>query len=218
MTKPSDMAQRRAAARSADDPEYRRRREELLGAAAQVFKKKGYANASLNDMATIVGIDRASLYYYASGKEELYQEIVYKAVLANAVAIEAIWKGDKTPTEKIRDLIVTVVQSYETHYPYLYIYIQENMTSIDDSAWTKKARSLNKRVNDAVIAIAQQGLDDGTFSPRAGNAHLIAYGVLGMINWTHRWYQPGGPSSATEIGLAFSELVLGGLVRKRSRA
>jgi TetR/AcrR family transcriptional regulator, cholesterol catabolism regulator len=42
---------------------------------------------------------------------------------------------------------------------------------------------------------------------------VIAYGVIGMVNWTHRWYREGasGMPSAAEIGQTFSEMVLNGL-------
>jgi TetR/AcrR family transcriptional regulator, cholesterol catabolism regulator len=36
-------------------------------------------------------------------------------------------------------------------------------------------------------------------------------GILGMHNWIHRWYVPGGRNSLTEIGDAFAALVLSGL-------
>jgi hypothetical protein len=42
---------------------------------------------------------------------------------------------------------------------------------------------------------------------------VIAYGIIGMVNWTHRWYHEGatGMPSAAEIGGSFIEMVLNGL-------
>jgi TetR/AcrR family transcriptional regulator, cholesterol catabolism regulator len=37
------------------------------------------------------------------------------------------------------------------------------------------------------------------------------FGVLGMHNWTHQWYVPGGRRSLTEIGHVFAEMILSGL-------
>jgi AcrR family transcriptional regulator len=213
MAKTSEMAQRRALARATDDPNYRRRREELLRAAAKVFKAKGYAGASLNDIAAEVGIDRASLYYYASGKEELYQEIVFNAVHDNVTAIERIQQERATAIDKVGKFVRTLMQSYETHYPYLYIYVQENMASLDDTAWTRRVRQLARRFTRAATAIVQQGIDAGEFRPEVGDAKLVAFGIIGMCNWTHRWFQPGREANADEIGGVFSELILGGLKR-----
>ena len=35
--------------------------------------------------------------------------------------------------------------------------------------------------------------------------------VLGMFNWTHRWYRPSGPLALEDIGRQFAELALAGL-------
>jgi AcrR family transcriptional regulator len=39
-------------------------------AAVLVFREKGYEATTLHDIAAKLNTDRASLYYYASGKEE----------------------------------------------------------------------------------------------------------------------------------------------------
>lgn len=33
------------------------------------------------------------------------------------------------------------------------------------------------------------------------------HGILGMFNWIHKWYVPGGRRSLTEIGEVFAELI-----------
>jgi hypothetical protein len=37
--------------------------------------------------------------------------------------------------------------------------------------------------------------------------------MFGMVNWSHRWFTPGGPHSGEEIGNYFAKLLLHGLVR-----
>jgi AcrR family transcriptional regulator len=65
----SGIGRRRAAALAEGGDEYQSKRRELIKAAATVFKQKGYEAATLNDIAELVGADRASLYYYVGGKE-----------------------------------------------------------------------------------------------------------------------------------------------------
>ncbi|MDT5137957.1 MAG: hypothetical protein QOD58_2219 [Mycobacterium sp.] len=36
-------------------------------------------------------------------------------------------------------------------------------------------------------------------------------GILGMHNWIHRWYVPGGRNTLAEIGDTFAEMILVGL-------
>ncbi len=37
------------------------------------------------------------------------------------------------------------------------------------------------------------------------------HGILGMFNWIHKWYVPGGRRSLTEIGEVFAEMIFLGL-------
>ena len=71
---------------------------------------------------------------------------------------------------------------------------------------------INRRYDDAVIGIVESGFEDGSIRP-VGSARVIAYGLMGMVNWTHRWYREGasGMASAAEIGRTFTEMVRSGL-------
>ena len=60
-------------------------------------------------------MDRASLYYYVGGKEELFHEVVGGAVAANADAAEAIRQGPGTAPEKLRTLEI----SHDRHTVYV---------------------------------------------------------------------------------------------------
>lgn len=44
------------------------RRQELINAAAEVFHKKGYADTTLQDIATLMNFTKPAIYYYASSK------------------------------------------------------------------------------------------------------------------------------------------------------
>jgi AcrR family transcriptional regulator len=211
--KPSMIAKRRAMARSAGDPDYRERRGQLVDAAAKIFREKGFQAASINDIAKAVGIDRASLYYYTSGKDELFQEVVRGAALGNVQMAEAIRDGAETPGKKLEKFIVSLMVAYETHYPYLYAYVQEDMAQIArrKTPWAKEMGTLSNRFNAAVVDIIEAGLDQGSFRKDVGSANLVALGIIGMCNWSHRWFRPHGKETAESIGRTFARMILDGL-------
>jgi TetR/AcrR family transcriptional regulator, cholesterol catabolism regulator len=218
----SDMAQRRALARSNDDPDYRLRRAELIDAAARVFRRKGFQAAKLQDIAEELGKDRASLYYYTSGKDELFQDIVAEAVLQNVLRVEALRDAGGPADEKVAALVTSLMQSYGEHYPYLFVYVQEPMAHLEgDTPWNRKMAALGRRFDEAVRAIIQQGLDEGSLSAPIQDARLIANGIIGMCNWSHRWFQPSDTTSAARVGDVFAAMVLQGLApaaRKKTAA
>jgi AcrR family transcriptional regulator len=208
----SGIGRRRAAALSDGGTAYRERRQKIIAAAAGVFQEKGFGAASLGDVAIALGTDRASLYYYVSSKEELFHEVVYTAAEDSVLRAEAIRDSDGTTTEKLSALVHSLLSSFEEHYPYLYVYIQEKMSQVGakDDPWASNMWTLNTRYDDAVLAIVQEGIDSGELKAVAP-ARVIAYGIVGMVNWSHRWFRPTGDLSAQELADAYAEILLSGL-------
>jgi len=52
------------------------RKKEILTAAGECFVKFGYEKTTLDDIAELVGINKASFYYYFKNKEEIFKELI----------------------------------------------------------------------------------------------------------------------------------------------
>lgn len=210
----SGIARRRAAARDDRTPGYTERRREIIQAAARVFKAKGLGGATLGDIAAESGTDRASLYYYVGSKQELFHEVVREAVEANLATAKAIRDGKGSAPDKLRSLVESLMLSYAAHFPVLYVFIQENLSHVPDQhvSWATDMRSANFRYERILADIVQQGLDEGTIRPLAP-AWVITHGVIGMLGWTNRWFNPAtSEMTAEELGRAFADMLLGGLL------
>ena len=210
----SGIGRRRAAAKGEGSRAYQERREEIKQAAGELFKQHGFRGTSMGQVAEALDLDRATLYYYVGSKEELFDDVVTKAVRANVEVAESILNRDGPAPGKLRDLITSLMSSYADNYPFLYVFIQENLSHVDRtrSAWSKEMRGLNKRYEDIVVEIIQQGMDEGTIRPVA-DAWVQAYGLIGMVAWTNRWFNPGkSPVDAATIGEAYASVLLNGML------
>ena len=58
-------------ANNAAETRWELQKDRMLRAAAQCFNEKGYSGSSLKDVANILGLTDAALYYYVKNKEEL---------------------------------------------------------------------------------------------------------------------------------------------------
>lgn len=210
----SKISARRRNARKVAAADYEKRRAMILSAAAEVFKDLGFGAATVDDVAQRADMDRASIYYYFNGKRDLFREMVGGATAENVEMAERIAGSSEAPPAKLRALICDLFDSYERHYPYLYVYVQEDMNRLlqDRSAWSKKIMALNRRFDAAVVHIVQEGLDNGSFAA-VGEAKIIAAGVVGMCNWSHRWFEPSEHRRASDVSAVFADMVLGGLAR-----
>lgn len=207
------MGKRRTAAKNESSANYQKRREEIAEAGVRVFDRLGFNGASISAVAAELGIDRASIYYYISSKEELFDEVIRAVIERNAAIALKIRASDAPPRDKLHDLIVSLMKSYGDTYPLIYIYIRENLSHVSDkrSKWSMQMRALNRTIEDAIIAIIEEGVADGSFRD-IGISRTVAYGILGAIGWTHRWFRPQNSyTNAEEIGRTYADMVIGGL-------
>lgn len=209
----SGLGKRRGNAREESSATYQRRRREIAEAAVRVFDRLGLQGASISAVAEELGINRASIYYYISSKEELFDEVLRAVAERNRILAAEIAASDLSPPDKLHKLIVEIMVSYGEHYPLLYIYIRENLSRVSDNRadWSHDMREINRTIENAFIQIIEQGYADGTLR-NIGSPKVVAYGMLGVVGWTHRWFRPEKSSqSAREIGETYAQMVVSGI-------
>lgn len=205
----SEIARRRAERRLAKGRRSDERWAAILRGAAAVFARLGYAQATLEDIANEVGVNRASLYYYVGTKEELLVALLYQPMLQMTANMKAIARLDLPPDEKLR----RVLEQYAADMvatPALNIFLAENLHQVMSGREAADIVENADEYGDGFAAIIQEGIDDGTFRADL-DPKVCTMAILGMFNWTHRWYRPDGPLSLEEIARQFTELALAGL-------
>lgn len=211
----SRISQRREAALAEGSDEYHAKRAELIRVAAGVFRQKGFEAATLNDIAERFGTDRATLYYYVGSKEELLRDAVKGILDANVAEADRILAlEDADPREKLELLIHRLVASYEQHYPYMSVYVGEDMHKVagQTTPWAKQMTKQTRRFEKAVLTLLDQGREQGLFRDDIPST-LKANALFGMLNWTHRWYTPKHQHSPEEIAAAFCTIFFDGVRR-----
>jgi len=212
------LGERRSSARAEAAPAYRARREEIIAAAGQAFLAKGYRATSFRDIADAVGVDRASLYYYFESKHELFRAATSVAVQRNVDDAESIAASDQTPAAKLTEIVQRLLVSYtDRDYPYMFIFLQEDVNQISEDPedpWAREMNDYSRRYERAITSIIAAGAASGELE-LAGPPHVLTKALSGMANWTHRWYRSDGEMSAAEIADTFARTFLHGVARSR---
>jgi TetR/AcrR family transcriptional regulator, cholesterol catabolism regulator len=66
------------------------------------------------------------------------------------------------------------------------------------------------RFEKVVLTLIKEGIAKGDLRSDVV-PELAANALFGMLNWTHRWYRPGGRHNARQISDAFTNVFLGGM-------
>ena len=184
-------------------PDYDKRREAILAAAARLYAQRGFAGASVADLAKACSTSKSLIYHYFPSKED----ILYAAMAAHLDALVAAAEEatrDGTPEQRLRAL---------THaFMRLYVGAEDShkvlLNELDNLPPARRAEVVAKqrRIIGAVEALVRE------IRPDAGDLTLpLTMLFFGMINWTHTWFRPGGAVDADRLADMAVDLMLGGM-------
>ena len=83
----------------------------FIRGAAELFSKYGYESTSTRDLATLLGMERATLYYHVEGKEDLLYAICKSSIEQLANDVSEATKAFPIPSEQLQVWIQTHVVS-----------------------------------------------------------------------------------------------------------
>ena len=106
------------------------RHEEILEAARKVFARRGYASASVEDIARAAGIAKGTLYLYYSSKHEIYWEALKRGLTALCAELEKRVGEERSSDAKIRAFIATKLTWFEENQDLFKIYFTEYASAV----------------------------------------------------------------------------------------
>lgn len=181
---------------------------EIIQAAARVFKARGYHAATMQDIADEVGILKGSLYHHFESKEELLYLVVKESITRLYRTVQRVVATRAPAAEKVRRVIEAQLEAFDEHYPHLFVYLRE--TDSLQQRLKGKIKEDPKHYERLWQRILEAGVKSGEFRADL-DVKVASFGVLGMLNWLYKWYDPRGRLTAREVAEQFSALVLGGL-------
>ena len=183
--------------------------DEIIAAAARVFQTKGYHAASVQDIADEVGILKGSLYHHVESKEALLYLIVKEPITRLYETIAEIATMPLPASERLRRAIAAHLDAFERHFPHLFVYLRETE---DLKRMSGTTASLSPKEYERLWQqILREGVKAGEFRADL-DVQVASYGLLGMLNWLYKWYDPRGRLTVREVTEQLATLALAGLV------
>jgi AcrR family transcriptional regulator len=183
--------------------DYDEKQEAVVETAARVIAERGYAQASMNEIAEACGVSKGHIYYYFASKEAILHEIMDKHLgVLLAVAEEAVGL-DVRPREKFERLIAAVLRIY-AHARDKHVVFMTSLAFLPPEM-ADAIVSLEKRfvrlVQDLLVELNPAGRRE---------ERVVAMLLFGMINWTYTWYDAEGPVDVDALARRVSAIFLDG--------
>ena len=207
-TRVSGMARRSAAATTGDGTPRSARRNrdgEIIDAAVEVFSSKGFAAASVQDVADAVGLLKGSLYHYISSKEELLFRIFDESHRQGSAIIDEVSALDLPPLERLHAYFERYVHWYLDNVERVSLYFKEWRYLKGDRRQTvvDQGRVYARFVRGLIEEAQAAGDVDSEL-----DAKLASFFIIGAVNAVPDWYHRDGAASAATIARRYADMTV----------
>jgi len=188
----------------------RRRAPQIIEAAARVFAERGFHGATTQDIADVLGIKQASLYYYFSSKEAALELVCLRGVEGFFEAAKAIAARPESARKRMALLINSHLSPLVDRADFVKVFLKERQHLPSESRRRigRWSRGL-ERIFEEVI---KEGIAKGEFRA-ALEPRMATLAILGMCNAVSSWQRKENADVA-QISAEFARLVIDGIAKR----
>jgi len=195
-------------------PVRRSRLLDVKAAAIDVFWRKGYDSASVQDVADHVGVLKGSLYHYIDTKEDLLFWILEDVHVRSMEILDGVLALDVAPLVRLRTFIERHVEWYLENVAEVTVYFRDwRCVEGDRLVLVRERRRAHDRAVRGLIEDTQANAD---VHPGL-DAKYASFFILSAVNHVPHWYQQGGPAGPADVAGKYADFVVGALVGTRPR-
>lgn len=179
----------------------------------------------MRDIASELGMAVGNLYYYFASKDELLAYCHEDGLAGLLELAERVAALDLPAEQRLYLLVVGHVRQVNDAIPGALAHLALDLGRGPDQLTTTSAEAGetagSSTASDALVAgrrayeqavrqVIREGVAVGRL--RHVDPKLATLAVLGAVNWTARWYRTNGELSSDEIGSAFADILVRGLM------
>lgn len=184
--------------------DYEQKRDLITSIAAELFAEKGFAGASVSELAKRCRISKSLIYHYYPSKEAILFGVMSEHVdqLIELVSTEdGRATSPKSVLQAVTRALLECYKGAENHQKIL-LYELQFLQAGERKEIISKQRKVITDIEKILFAIAAPKKID--------RPHLRMKTMLyfSMLNWTHTWFRAGGKISRGELSDEITTLII----------
>ncbi len=191
----------------------RRRAPQIIEAAARVFAERGFHGATTQDIADVLGIRQASLYYYFSSKEAALELVCLKGVEGFFEAAKAIAARPESARERLSLLIYSHLTPLIERGNFVKVFLNERQHLPTESR--RRIGRWSRGLERIFEEVVREGIAKREFRANL-DPRLATLAILGMCNAASSWQRKEN-ADIPRIGAEFTRLVIDGMARPEGK-
>lgn len=184
------------------------RKEQVIRKAAELFKEKGYAAASMRDLAQLLGIEAASLYSHIKSKEEILQNLCFDMAAEFRKSLDEVEGQNVSASEKLRLGIIGHIQVMAKDLTASAVFMNEHRHL--SQPYLRDFLLLRINYINRFKLIIEEGVRKGEFKDSI-DKKLAVMTLFSSLNWMPMWYDPSGIIDPFQLGVQLADMLVNGL-------
>lgn len=188
------------------------RRGEIFDAFVRYVAERGYDRTNMGDIADELGMSKGTIVHHFGTKVQMLRELEETHLARQLGALQMAWARLPAPHERIAAIIyasalLQVVARDAT------VASQREVVQLFDDPAMQQVRKLHQQLQILAIDEIRSGIASGVF--RSVDVDLAALQLWGSLQWMWVWFDPTGSQTPEQVGAAFVDVFLGGLLLDR---
>ena len=155
------------------------RTSEILAAARRLMDHKGVDTLTMDEIAQAAGVAKGTLYLYFQSKDELIQALLSQVGEAIALDLEAIFARPDSPQEKLRQVVMLLLNYVDRESALFPVYLRELVKSKAGRETTLTTlRELEERIVTLITRIFAEGIAKKQFI--SADPRLLTFLLKGL--------------------------------------
>lgn len=136
-------------------------RSKILDAAQEVFNRYGYGKTTMDDIGRELGKGKSSIYYYFSGKEDIFKAVIEKEIMLMKERVIGAVAQQNNPREKLKAYVLERMHGLKS-LKNLYNVLRTEFVSQRDFVDNVRQLADREEIN-IVTQILDNGVHEGIF-------------------------------------------------------
>lgn len=184
-------------------------KERIIETALDLFQQKGYHGVTIDEIVEKAKTSKGGFYHYFKSKDSLLYDI-HDIFISHVLAeTKQVYESYDSPILRLYNMLVSFTHVFHVYNRHITVFYDESAYLQDE--YKDIINQKRKEYRKLIESVINDGKESQHFRSEISTS-ITTMAIIGLVNWTYKWYKSEGPLSMEEITAYFNDIVLRGIV------
>ncbi|OZI11468.1 TetR family transcriptional regulator [Bacillaceae bacterium SAS-127] len=187
-------------------------KQRIVDTSLVMFEKHGYHGVTVDQIVEECGTSKGGFYHNFKSKDELLyhiHDVFISYVLDRA---KEAYDNYNTPVSRLCAIIMSFTKVFDLYKPHITVFYQESTYLKGD--FEQQINEKRDAYRKVILQVILEGQESGDFRTEV-SAEISTMAIIGMVNWTYKWFKKDGKLTMEQIGEIFNDLLIHALMTEQ---